>query len=132
VLVAATLTLGAFPPVVGVTAFCVLIVSDTFAALVGRRFGKTRFFDKTVVGTVTFVLTACIVVIVMGLIYHLPWTFWVAGFLGAVAAGMAEAMAVRLKLDDNIAIPFSMAITMMILDRVFRTLGEPGFAELLS
>ncbi len=132
VLIAATLTLGAFPPAVGVTAFSVLIVSDTFAALVGRRFGKTRFLDKTVAGTATFIVTACGVVAAMGVTYSMPWTFWLAGAVGAVAAGITEASAVRLKLDDNIAIPFSMAIAMMIVDRVVRTLGEPGFADWIS
>jgi dolichol kinase len=132
VLIAATLSLGVFPPAVGVTAFSVLIVSDTFAALVGRRFGQRRFLDKSVEGTVTFIFTACCVVVVMGVSFGLPWTFWVAGCIGAVSAGIAEASAVRLGLDDNIAIPFGFAVPVMILDRVFRTLGEIGFADLIK
>lgn len=132
VLIAATLTLGGFPPTVGVTAFSVLIVSDTFAALVGRRYGVRRFLDKSLVGTSTFILTAWVVVAVMGLTCGLPWTFWFAGAVGSVCAGIAEASAVRTGLDDNIAIPFSMAIAMMVLEGVLRTIGEPAFSHLLN
>ena len=131
VLIAATLTLGGFPPVVGVTAFSVLILSDTFAALVGRRYGVRRFLDKSLIGTTTFVVVAWIVTVVVGSIYELPWTFWLAGAIGSVCAGLVEASAVRTGLDDNIAVPFSMAIVMMIVEGVLSTIGQPAFSHLL-
>ncbi len=131
VLIAATLTLGVFPLVVGVAAFCVLIVSDTFAALVGRRYGVRRFLDKSLVGTSTFIITGWLVVLVVGQIYHLPSTFYVAGCIGACSAGLAEAAAVRFRIDDNLAIPLSMAMTMMILERLLQTLGGEAFSHLV-
>lgn len=131
VLIAATLTLGGFPPVVGVTAFSVLILSDTFAALVGRRYGVRRFLDKTLVGTTTFVVVAWLVTVVVGSIYGLPWTFWFAGAVGSVCAALVEASAVRTGLDDNIAVPFSMAIVMMIVEGVLRAMEQPAFSHLL-
>lgn len=131
VLIAATLTLGIFPPAVGVPAFTVLIVSDTFAALVGRRYGVRPFLDKSLVGTSTFIVTSWMVVAVIGSLFALPWTFWAAGCIGGTCAGIAEAAAVRTKLDDNIAIPFSMAIIMMLLEQVFLALHYPGFSSLI-
>lgn len=132
VLIAATLTLGVFPTIVGVTAFTVLIVSDTFAALVGRKYGEKKFLDKSAVGTATFVLTACAVVAAYGIIYAMPWTYWVAGVVGGVCGAIVEAGSVRLNVDDNIVVPFSTAITMMILDWALKAVGASSFLYLVS
>ena len=127
VLIAATLTLGVFPTIVGVTAFTVLIVSDTFAALIGRRYGRRPFLDKSVVGTVAFAITGMIVVAVYGSIYAMPYPFWVAGAIGAVVSGIVEAGSVRLHMDDNITIPFSFAITLMLGEWIARVVGASSF-----
>ncbi len=131
VLIAATLTLGVFPTIVGVSAFTVLIVSDTFAALIGRRIRSRPFLDKSIAGTLTFVGTAWCVVVFFTIFYALPWTYVVAGSIGAAAAAIAEAASVRMRLDDNIAIPFSMAITMMLADRVLQFCGQQSILTLL-
>lgn len=132
VLIAATLSLGVFPPAVGVPAFCVLIVSDTFAALIGRRYGVRKFLDKSVVGTSTFIVTGCMVVATFGLLYTLPISYYLAGSLGAVCAGIAEAAAVRFRVDDNIAIPLSMAATMIIAEKLLHGVGLPLFSQLIQ
>jgi len=131
VLIAATLTLGVFPTIVGVTAFTVLIVSDTFAALIGRRYGKRRFLDKSVVGSTAFAVTGFIVVAVYGSIYGMPYTFWTVGAIGAVVSSVVEAGSVRLHLDDNITIPFSFAITLMLGEWIARAVGAPSFIFLV-
>lgn len=131
VLIAATLSLSVFPTIVGVTAFTVLIVSDTFAALVGRKYGEKKFLDKSAVGTATFVLTACAVVAVYGIIYAMPWTYWVAGIVGGFCGAVAEAGSVRLNVDDNIVVPFSTAIAMMLLDWALKVFGMPSFINLV-
>jgi dolichol kinase len=112
VLIAALLTFAVFPREIAVTAFTVLIVSDTCAALIGRRFGRRRFFDKSVAGTIAFVVSAIGVVLVYASIYTLPSSYIIAGILGSIVAGPVEAASVRLKLDDNISIPFSMGLIM--------------------
>lgn len=131
VLIAATATLSVFPTIVGVTAFTILIVSDTFAALLGRRYGVRRFLDKSVVGTSTFILTAMAVVGVYGMIYDLPVTYFIAGGIASIIGGVVEAGSVTLKMDDNISIPFSIAITMMLCDWLFRSLELSSFIHLL-
>ncbi len=131
VLIAATLTLGVFPTIVGVTAFTVLIVSDTFAALIGRRYGRKRFLDKSVVGSAAFAITGFGVVAVYGSIYAMPYTFWLVGAIGAMVSSVVEAGSVRLHLDDNITIPFSFAITMMLGEWIARVVGAPSFIYLV-
>ena len=132
VLIAATLTLSVFPPLIGVTAFTILIISDTFAALIGRRYGHTPFLDKSRAGSVTFASTAMVVVGVYGLVFSAPWTYWAAGMIGAIAAAVVEAASVRLRLDDNIAIPFSFGITAMVCEWITRGTGLPSFAMLVT
>lgn len=131
VLIAATLTLSIFPTIVGVTAFTILIVSDTFAALVGRRFGVKRFLDKSVVGTLTFMVTAMAVVLTYDMIFQLPFTYLIAGCVGAIVGGVVEAGSVSLHMDDNISIPFSIAGTMMVFEWVYGIVGSASFIHWL-
>lgn len=131
VLIAATLTLGVFPTIVGVTAFTVLIVSDTFAALIGRRFGRRRFLDKSIVGSTAFAVTGMVVVGVYGWIYGVSASYWVAGAAGSIVSAVVEAGSVRLRMDDNITIPFSFAITLLLSDWIAQLFGSPTFIHWL-
>jgi dolichol kinase len=127
VLIAATLTFLLFPKVISTTSFTVLIVSDTAAALIGRRYGKRRFFDKTLVGTVFFVITAVAVTIVYEQVFLVgPW-FLVSGFIASLVCGVVEAASTRLKLDDNISIPSSFALTMLAMNWLGQFLHMPTF-----
>lgn len=110
VLIAATLTFLVFPTTIAVTAFSVLIVSDTFAALIGRRYGQREFIDKSLAGSVAFALSAFVVVAAWQAVFSLPLSFFVAGTIASTAAAVAEAASSRLRLDDNIAIPCSYGI----------------------
>ena len=110
VLIAATVTFLVFPTEIAVTAFSVLIVSDTFAALIGRRYGHREFIDKSLAGSTAFALSAIGVVAVWQNVFDLPATFFIAGTVASIAAAVAEAASSRLHLDDNIAIPCSYGI----------------------
>ncbi len=131
VLIAAVSSFLFFPTIVGVTAFTVLIVSDTFAALVGRRFGSTPFLDKSVVGTATFIVTSWGVVLVFAAIYSLPMPYIVCGAIAGMVGGIAEAGSTRLRLDDNISIPFSFALTMWIVGTIATSMGFESFVHAL-
>lgn len=109
VLIAATLCVILFPKLIVLTAFTILIVSDTFAALVGRKFGKRKFLQKSVEGSLTFLVTALIVVAVTP---KVEWsaTEYLIGAVAAVAGTIVEAGS--WKIDDNLSIPFSVGIVM--------------------
>ncbi|MGH8003776.1 MAG: diacylglycerol/polyprenol kinase family protein [Limisphaerales bacterium] len=78
-----------------------IVVGDVAGALVGRRFGRHPFFDKTLEGSAAFFL-ACIVF--SPLVPGLP--FW-AKFSSAAVATIIEVM--PLKLDDNLTVPIGTA-----------------------
>lgn len=112
VLIAATLIVALTPKILAITSFTVLIISDTVAALVGRRWGRRRFLDKSVLGSLMFFVTASLVVAAYAGAFSLPWTYVAAGFIGAAVGTVIEAASVRLHVDDNLSIPFSIALTM--------------------
>ncbi|MGE5314351.1 MAG: diacylglycerol/polyprenol kinase family protein [Acidobacteriota bacterium] len=126
VLIAATLCVFFFPKMIFITAFAILIISDSMAALVGRRWGTHRFFTKSVEGSLAFFVSAVAVVLAAStLTYHpLEETGFRSGVglygynigIGVVAALIGTIVeAVPVNVDDNLSIPFSIGIVMWLL-----------------
>jgi len=116
VLLSAIICIIIFPKIITVTAFAVLIISDSVAALVGRKFGKRPLFKKTTEGTLAFFLSAIVVVMLSPkLEYH--FGEYVIGVVGGAVGAVVEA--VSIKLDDNLTIPISIGITMWMLYAIF-------------
>lgn len=114
-----------FPKVLAVAAFAMVSVSDTMAALVGKRFGRHRFGHKSLEGSAAFLASSLLIVFVMpGLD---PW----AGAAMAVAATLTEALDPRIggfKIDDNLTIPLSSAAIGLLVYLLFM----PGRIAALS
>ena len=115
VLIAACACVWLFPKIIAITAFSILIVSDICAALVGRRFGSHRFLDKSLEGTLAFAVSAIGVVLVIASINSAPISFVVIGAFASIVGALVENISPRLRLDDNISIPGSVGLTMLIL-----------------
>lgn len=115
VLIAACASVWLFPKIIAITAFSILIVSDICAALVGRRFGSHRFLDKSLEGTLAFAVSAIGVVLVIASINSAPISFVVIGAFASIVGALVENISPRLRLDDNISIPGSVGLTMLIL-----------------
>lgn len=113
VLISAVITVLIFPKIIAVTAFTILIVSDIAAALIGRKFGKHPLFNKSWEGTIAFIITAIAAVFVLGSIFYAPLSYYIAGTLGAITGGFAEASSKKLKMDDNLVVPMSIGIIML-------------------
>jgi dolichol kinase len=109
VLISATIGIWTMPKAVFITAFAILIVSDTSEALIGRKFGRHRFFGKTVEGSTAFFLSALLVVMIAPKVQYLPAEYLI-GFIGAAAGCLVEAA--PLPVDDNLSIPFSIGVIM--------------------
>ncbi|MCX6178501.1 MAG: SEC59/DGK1/VTE5 family protein [Chlorobiales bacterium] len=105
-----------FPKVIAVTAFSMVAVSDTFAALIGKAFGKHRFGQKSLEGSVAFFLCSLIIVTVV------PGLNGFIGFFMAIVATATEAFFVRIgnfKIDDNLSIPIITASAGMLCYMLF-------------
>lgn len=113
VLISAILCIVIFPKVIAITAFTILIICDTAGALFGRRFGKHPFFDKSREGSMAFIVTGIVVVLLTPKISN-SFGEIAIGVVGVVVAGIIEAASTRLKLDDNFSIPLSAGIIMWL------------------
>lgn len=114
-------------------AFSILIISDISSALIGRKFGKHPSFEgKSWEGTIAFWVSAWIVVIVIGLLLNAPWPYYLFGFAAAIVGGFAEAASRVLKLDDNLSIPISVALTMWGGAYISATYFQIQFLDLLK
>jgi dolichol kinase len=103
----AFILIALFPKMIAVTAFAMVSVSDTVAALVGKKFGRHRFSEKSVEGSLAFLFSAVAIAMIV------PKVLLPAGIAMAVAGTVAEALVLRVggfKIDDNITVPLASAL----------------------
>ncbi len=128
VLISAFLTVLVFPKIIAVVAFIILIISDISAALIGRKWGKTKLGTKSLEGTLAFMISGFLVVLVIGYFFNGDLIYYLAGFFGSIVGGFAELYAKELKLDDNLSIPIGVGITMLF----FATLINNSFLQMMN
>ena len=110
-----------FPKLITVTAFAILIISDTVGAIIGRRYGTRRYRDKSLEGSSAFVVSACIVVLCTPKVsYH--WAEYLAGFVSTIVGAVAEVFSFDI-IDDNFSIPIAIGFSLWAMYALF----FPGF-----
>ncbi len=111
-LIAATLVVAFFDKEVAIYALTVLMVSDSFAALIGKRFGKIKFAGKTLEGSMAFAISAY-------LIFNYLTSYYLFDLelnktiLAIVLATITEIFSKKIKLDDNLTIPLVICLVML-------------------
>ena len=100
-----------------ITAFSMLIIGDTMAALIGRKYGRHKFMAKSFEGTLAFFVSSCIVVFFTPKIGYFSEEF-VIGFIVAFIGAITENISFRY-IDDNLSIPIVVGFTMWILYLIF-------------
>lgn len=128
VVLSALMCVVVFPKVIAITAFTVLIISDICAALFGRKFGKHKFLDKSLEGTLAFIISAMIVVLFIGSQINAPMSFMVSGVIASIIGGIIENISIRLRMDDNFSIPVSIGIVMWLLGSTIFETYQPFLA----
>lgn len=115
VLAAAFLVSLLFYKEVAMFALTVMLIGDTAAALVGRKWGMHPINRKSLEGSAAFFLSG---LAVLGLYTaFFGWTvalFW-GGWLGVLLATFAELYENKLHVDDNFSIPLICGICLSIL-----------------
>jgi dolichol kinase len=107
---AAFLTILLFEKLVAVFALLVLSLADSMAALVGKRWGRRPLLDKTVEGTVTFLIVAVLLSFVM------PGIPRQAAFIAALVATLVELL--PSPVNDNLLVPLSAAISISMVNLI--------------
>ena len=107
ILTTTCLTVALFDKPIAIAALAFIVVGDTLAALVGRKFGRHRFFDgKSWEGSAACLAgTLAVAVCTPGL------TMPVA-VIGAVVAAVVEAL--PFGIDDNVTVPILSGLAMTL------------------
>lgn len=119
VMISATLCIAAFPKIICITSFSIMIISDISAALIGRRFGKHKIYGKSYEGCAAFILSAIVVVFITGINFQMPEYFFVFGIFASIVGAVVELYSTALYLDDNISIPIAIGSTFLLLNYLF-------------
>lgn len=117
VLLSAFICVLIFPKIIVVTAFAILIICDTTAALIGRRFGKHKFLFKSLEGTLAFFLSGVVVVLLSPKIEY-RFSEYMIGIVAAAFGAIVENVSFGLA-DDNLVIPISVGAAMWLLYILF-------------
>ena len=95
---------------VAVAALAFIVVGDTLAALIGRKFGRHRFGRKSLEGSVACLVgTLAVALVVPGLSLSVA-------MLGAFVATVAEAFSGPI--DDNVSVPLLSGLAMFLLEKL--------------
>ncbi len=116
VLISATICILVFPKIIAITSFAILIICDLTAALVGKRFGKHRFFGKTLEGSLGFFASGVIVILFTPKVGY-ESTEYAIGMLSVALGTVIESMSVEV--DDNLSIPLTVGLALWIMYHYF-------------
>ncbi|MFH1894110.1 MAG: diacylglycerol/polyprenol kinase family protein [Candidatus Zixiibacteriota bacterium] len=104
------LTVVMFPKPVAICALSFIIIGDTAGALIGRKWGRHRFRNKSYEGSLAFFVFSLIPALYLP---ELP--FWLIS-VGAVVATVTEALSSEI--DDNLSVPLVSGLAMHLLMKI--------------
>lgn len=96
-----------FPPIIAMVALAIMLIGDTAAALVGRKFGRHKINagTKSIEGSVAFWIASTCVLLFFVSLFSLPYSFTIRGIVGLTCAMFAEIYEKQIHMDDNFSIP---------------------------
>ncbi len=110
ILLSVCLTVALYDKAVSIAVLSFIIVGDSFAAVIGRKFGRLRFGRKSLEGSL-----ACLVGTLLVALVTPALSLWICVF-GACVATLVEALSSSI--DDNISVPIITGLAMTLLIRI--------------
>lgn len=111
-MLAASIGIFFIPKEIFLLAFSVLAVSDTAASFVGRFYGKRKLFNKTLEGSLAFLFTGIILVLVTPKFNYSSTEYFLC-FVGIIFGTIVESL--PLPVDDNFVTPLAISLFLMLL-----------------
>ncbi|HRI84940.1 MAG TPA: SEC59/DGK1/VTE5 family protein [Ignavibacteria bacterium] len=105
-----------FPKPVAVMSMLVLVVSDSFAAISGKLFGRTKIGEKSLEGSAGFFISGLAVLFVTPKLTDDNIEYIVAAATLLITTAFEL---LPLKFDDNVIIPVFFGVTYLILFKLF-------------
>lgn len=112
-LIGAIFTVILFKREIAIYSLTVLVISDTMAALVGRKFGKIKIFEKSLEGSLSFFISA----VLTYLFFQQFFGFSIAldkVIFASLIGTITELFSKKLFLDDNLTIPIVMSLVISL------------------
>ena len=109
VFASAAMSLFLFPSPIAAAAMTVMLLGDTAAALIGRKFGKHKTVNnKSIEGVIAFLIAGYIGAAACLAICQMPAPFFLLAIPGVILAAVAELFEKQIHLDDNFSIPLAL------------------------
>lgn len=116
-LIASSFSIAFFDKEVAILALTVLMISDSFAALIGRKYGRISFFDKTLEGSLSFFISG--MAVYCFLIAFCDFTLPLNVSMFAIfSTTIVELFSKKIHLDDNLTIPLSIGLVFKLVSIV--------------
>ncbi|ACF14335.1 phosphatidate cytidylyltransferase [Chloroherpeton thalassium ATCC 35110] len=112
----ACLVVAFFPKMIAIAAFSILIISDSVAALIGRKFGRHKIAGKSFEGSFAFFVSAILIVL------NTPKLDLMAGIIMSAVATIVELYPIKfldITIDDNLTVPIIGAIASYLYYMIF-------------
>ena len=107
VMISSFILLLFFDMYVCIASILIMSYSDTAAAIVGKKYGKIKVFNKTLEGSFAFLITSLLIVL-----FIYPEISLIYSLIAILAATIIELL--PLKIDDNFTVPITAALIMSI------------------
>ena len=108
VMIGAFIVLLLFETKICIPALLIMSFSDSAAAIVGKSYGKTNIFDKTLEGSFAFLITSLLIVV-----FFAPDIEFLFSIIAIITVTIVELIP-KYGLDDNLLIPIISASIMSI------------------
>ena len=100
-----------FPKIVAITSLAVMLISDSFAALIGKKFGSHIIYNKSIEGSLAFFLSAILIIS----FFFDPKIYYFSIVVTAFLATVIELFSSKIKIDDNLTITITTACSLITL-----------------
>lgn len=109
-LLAALLAIEILPQPVAAAALGFTVLGDAFGALVGRAYGRHKFFRKSLEGALGCLVVCLLWGVYLVTVHHMPWQVVLVGALTATIVEMLP-----IPLDDNLGITLAAGYAMKLM-----------------
>lgn len=119
VFIGAAINFFLFKPEIAVCGFLILAISDALAALIGKAYPSRPFFEKSMVGSLAFFVSALVILVVCGISFNVGVWYYLFGLFAVFCVTILEARPSFTGIDDNFLIPIVFAVEMSFFDIIW-------------
>ncbi len=113
VMAAAIICTMCFDKIIAVISMTVMLISDTCSALFGKAYGTRQIYPhKSLEGTTAFFVSALLI----NMLFHKLEPFSYDSVIACILATLVEVYEDKTKVDDNLAIPLAVGLTLTFLN----------------